>query len=144
MKIFLKVLEKLKKPSGYSNPEELDPLFCRYNKGWNDAIAKVEELISSYNVSDMWIPVSEKLPEDGVPVNITWINKNPMPCYEQIKDVPFSATAIYYKGSWYWFSTGCIGYCETYGENTQDLVWDGIDITHWMPLPEPYKEKKHE
>ena len=43
----LKSLEKLKKPSTHSNPEEADPLFCRYNKGWNDAIEKVEKLFTT-------------------------------------------------------------------------------------------------
>lgn len=47
MEHFLKALEKLKKPSIHSNPEEVDPLFCRYNKGWNDAIEKVEKLLST-------------------------------------------------------------------------------------------------
>lgn len=46
------VLEKLKKPSTRSNPEDVDPLFCRYNKGWNDAIEKVEKLICSSSLSD--------------------------------------------------------------------------------------------
>lgn len=67
MKVFLKVLSKLKKPSTHSNPEDVDPLFCRYNKGWNDAIEKVEKLINSYSLSDMWIPVGVKLPPEPKP-----------------------------------------------------------------------------
>ena len=47
MEYFLKALEKLKKPSTRSNPEDVDPLFCRYNKGWNDAIEKVEKLFAT-------------------------------------------------------------------------------------------------
>lgn len=35
MEHFLESLKKLKKPSVHSNPEDVDPLFCRYNKGWN-------------------------------------------------------------------------------------------------------------
>lgn len=66
MKVFLKVLEKLKKQPMCNNPAESD-LICKYNKGWNDAIEKVEELISSYNVSDMWIPVDVKLPPEPKP-----------------------------------------------------------------------------
>lgn len=113
MKIFLKILEKLKKPSGYSNPEELDPLFCRYNKGWNDAIAKVEKLLCSYNVSNMWIPVSERLPEDG-----TYIATLAGELIGQVK--PF---------------TGMCG--------IENGKWDDEDcVIAWMPLPEPYKEKK--
>lgn len=46
MEHFLESLKKLKKPSTHSNPEDVDPLFCRYNKGWNDAIEKVEKLFS--------------------------------------------------------------------------------------------------
>ena len=67
MEHFLKSLEKLKKPLTHSNPEDIDPLFCRYNKGWNDAIEKVEKLINSYSLSDMWIPVDVKLPPEPKP-----------------------------------------------------------------------------
>lgn len=55
MKIFLKALDKLKK----SEPSEQE---CKYDKGWNDAIKKVEELICSYSSADMWIPTDAKLP----------------------------------------------------------------------------------
>lgn len=48
MKIFLKVLEKLKKKEA-GNPY----LDCRYDKGWNAAIKKIEGIIASYNISDM-------------------------------------------------------------------------------------------
>lgn len=57
MKIFLKVLDKLKK----SEPSEQE---CKYDKGWNDAIKKVEELICSYSSADMWIPTDLKLPPE--------------------------------------------------------------------------------
>lgn len=57
MKIFLKTLDKLKKPE----PSEQE---CKYDKGWNDAIKKVEELICSYSLSDAWIPVNAKLPPE--------------------------------------------------------------------------------
>ena len=57
MKIFLKTLDKLKKPK----PSEQE---CKYDKGWNDAIKKVEELICSYSPADMWIPTNVKLPPE--------------------------------------------------------------------------------
>ena len=57
MKIFLKTLDKLKK----SEPSEQK---CKYDKGWNDAIKKVEELICSYSPADMWIPTEVKLPPE--------------------------------------------------------------------------------
>ena len=54
-----------------------------------------------------WIPVSERLPEELEPVNITWINHNPESYYADIKDKPFTATGVYFNGQWYWWSTLC-------------------------------------
>lgn len=87
-----------------------------------------------------WIPCSERLPEDLVLVNVVWVNRDPPTYYEKIKDVPISGTACRYKGNWYWDSPACIDQLAETGENKFDLVDDGIDITHWMPLPEPPEE----
>lgn len=121
MEHFLESLKKLKKPSTHSNPEKVDPLFCRYNKGWNDAIVKVEELITSYNVSDMWIPVSERLPEKH-------------------KDVIATTKYDGFMGMYgTWLKTAFI---DDYGEWNGECI--GGKVIAWMPLPEPYKEKEHE
>lgn len=37
--------------------------------------------ITALQNQPVWIPVSERLPEDYVPVNITWVNHNPDPYY---------------------------------------------------------------
>lgn len=88
-----------------------------------------------------WIPVSERLPEECMPVNIVWIKRNPETYYSKIKDVPFSATGIYYNGNWYWYSFTCVDYLVEYGKCEWDLIDKTIDITHWQPLPRPpYKE----
>lgn len=87
-----------------------------------------------------WIPCSERLPEDLVLVNVVWVNRDPPTYYEKIKDVPISGTACRYKGNWYWDSPACIDQLAETGENKFDLVDDGIDITHWMPIPEPPEE----
>lgn len=124
MEHFLESLKKLKKPSTHSNPEDIDPLFCRYNKGWNDAIVKVEELISSYNVSDMWIPVDMKLPPE------------PKPNHSFKGDIYLIATekgTIPFRAMWN-------------GEYFTD-GFEKLKVIAWMPLPampEPYKENKHE
>ena len=122
MKVFLKVLEKLKKQPMCNNPAESD-LICKYNKGWNDAIEKVEELISSYNVSDMWIPVDVKLPPEPKP-NHTF--KGDIYLIASKKGtVPFRAV---WNGEY--FSDG----------------FEKLEVIAWMPLPampEPYKENKH-
>ena len=86
-----------------------------------------------------WILVSEKLPEDLEPVNITWVNHNPESYYADIKDKPFTATGVYYNGQWYWYSTLCTDILKAYGHNHDDIIDDDIEITAWMPLPKGYQ-----
>nr|DAM32910.1 MAG TPA: Protein of unknown function (DUF551) [Bacteriophage sp.] len=102
------------------------------------------EQVEEHGRYGKWIPVSERPPEELVPVNVTWINRNPEPYYAEIKDVPFACTAVYYNGKWYWWSSVCTDYLEEYGEYSIDLVDEGIDIVAWMPLPEPYRESKED
>ena len=85
-----------------------------------------------------WIPVSERLPEDLSEVNVTWVNHNPELYYESIKDKPFTATAVYYNGEWYWYSATCVDYLEEYGRCDWNKIDEAIEIIAWMPLPEPY------
>lgn len=87
-----------------------------------------------------WIPCSERLPENMEPVNITWVNRDPVPYYMHIKDKPFTATGIYFKGKWYWWSSTCDDILCEYGQNEIDEVVDGIEIVAWMPMPKPYEE----
>lgn len=96
--------------------------------------------IAALQNQPVWIPVSERFPWDCVPVNVTWINRKPEPYYGHIKDVPFTATAIYYNRNWYWWSSTCVDYLKEYGKCEWDLVDKDIDIVAWMPLPEPYRE----
>ena len=97
--------------------------------------------ITALQNQSVWIPVSERLPEELVPVNVTWINRNPESYYAKIKDVPFSATAVYYNSKWYWYSSTCVDYLSEYGENDFDLVDKDIDVIAWQPLPQPYQPK---
>ena len=91
-----------------------------------------------------WIPVTERLPEERVLVNVVWVNRAPEPYYEKIKDVPFSGTACFYGGRWYWDSPVLLDYLAEYGKDEFDLVDVAVEITHWMPLPEPPEEEPHE
>ena len=86
-----------------------------------------------------WIPVTERLPENNDPVNVTSVNHNPEVYYMDIKDKPFTATAHYHRGHWYWYSSVTQDNLDEYGTWTPDLVDKDVEITAWMPLPEPFK-----
>ena len=86
-----------------------------------------------------WIPASVRLPKELEPVNVVWVNHNPEPYYQEMKDVPQKATAVYYREKWYWWPCVCEDFLAEYGRNEPDLVDSDIEITHWMPLPEPPK-----
>ena len=86
-----------------------------------------------------WIPCSERPPKELEPVNVVWVNHRPEPYYGKIKDVPQKATAVYYREKWYWWSCVCEDLLAEYGRNEMDHVDDDIEITHWLPMPEPPK-----
>ena len=91
-----------------------------------------------------WIPVTKRLPENGFPVNIVWLNHQPESYYSIVKDKPFVATGIYRNGAWYWWSATTEDYLNEYGECEWDKVDPSIEITYWMPIPEPPKEEDDE
>lgn len=93
---------------------------------------------------ERWIPCSERLPEDLEEVNVTWVNHNPEPYYNFAKDKPFTATAVYHKEKWYWYSSTCADWLAEYGRNPNQEIDDDIEIIAWMPLPEPYEEHSME
>ena len=102
------------------------------------------EQLPSAQPEQRWIPCSERLPENNDPVNVTWVNHNPEVYYADIKDKPFTATAHYHNGRWYWFSSVTQDYLNEYDVWTPDLVDKDVEITAWMPLPEPYREERKE
>ena len=109
----------------------------------SDVLEMIEQLKDDLEQDEKengWIPVSERLPEDCVSVNITWVNHKPESYYISIKDVPFTATGMLYDGKWFWYSTVCEDYLREFGRNDMDEVDENIMVIAWKPLPEPYKE----
>ena len=105
-----------------------------------DLIERDQKEIAELREKQQWIPVAERLPEELVCVNVVWVNRAPAPYYEKIKGVPFSGTACFFGERWYWDSPVVLDMLSEYGKDDFDLVDDAVDITHWMPLPEPPKE----
>ena len=107
-----------------------------------DACVEIRHIIEEQPRVGEWVPCSLMLPEELVPVNVTWVNRKPASYYEHIKDKPFTATAIHYKGEWYWWSAVCEDLLSETGHNVVDLVHPSIEIVAWQTLPEPYKESE--
>lgn len=117
------------------SPKEMavldDILFRCWQMGWLDKYGDKK--------ADGWIPVSERLPDELVAVNVTWINRCPQNYYMHIKDKPFTDTAVLYRGEWYWWDNTIIDYLSEYGAYVFETVDKSIDILAWMALPEPWK-----
>ena len=109
-----------------------------------DKAAETIERLTAENAAlrekQRWIPVTERPPEERTLVNVVWVNREPEPYYKKIKGVPFSDTACFYRGRWYWDSPVVLDLLAEYGEDEIDLVDEEVEITHWMPLPEAPKE----
>ena len=120
--------------------EKLHPIVSPEN--WN-VYSELHDMISGLSAQpeQRWIPVSEKLPDELAEVNITWINTDPEPYYDFVKDKSNTGTGVYYKGRWYWSSAVCVDYLGEYGFSPNDEMDDAINVVSWMPLPEPYKEE---
>jgi len=116
--------------------------FCKSKEAVDNTQAIIDTL-EQIEQEPRWIPVNERLPENLQTVNVTWQNHEPEPYYHDIKDRSFVATAVYYKG-WYWYSTTCADYLGEYGRNDVDKIDEAIEIIAWTPLPEPYKAESED
>ena len=112
-----------------NRPTERDSLIVAVRKAF-DAMQTAEP---------HWIPVEQALPENNDPVNVTYVNHNPENYYAEVKDKPYTATAHFHKGQWYWYSCTTQDLLDEYGTWIPDLIDKDVEILAWMPLPEPYK-----
>lgn len=83
------------------------------------AVNAMRELIKP-SKPQRWIPVTEALPRDDEEVIVT--------CLDDSGDTPYSYTTVawHYKGMWVCDNMRC------------------PFVTAWMPLPEPYAERKED
>ena len=121
-----------------NRPTERDSLIVAVQKAF-DVLEQADTNCSE--IPNNWIPCSERLPDDLAEVNVTWVNHNPEPYYDFVKNKPCTGSAVYYKGDWYWYSSVCVDVLAEYGKNEIDEIDDAIEITAWMPLPEAYQER---
>lgn len=109
----------------------------------NDFFRMVEEQ-PTVEAEPKWIPVTERLPEENTAVNITWVNHSPVSYYQHIKDKPQTATGVYYRGKWYWWSAVVQDILAEYGKWEPDEMDVAIEVTHWMPIPKPPKKREED
>lgn len=110
----------------------------------NENVEILKELVEKQSKIGNWVTCNQKLPENLQEVVVTFINKRPPMYYESIRNVPMVAFAIYYKDEWYWWASTVGDLLAEYGKCESELIDKDIEITAWMPLPEPYKRIKNE
>ena len=93
----------------------------------NDELA--DHLLANGVTVNRWIPVAERLPKIGVPVLVTYFNA--------IDGTPQGdgvAVQLFGENCWYWWEG-----------SVEDCDWEvRVEITHWMPLPEPPSDEDAE
>lgn len=116
MQILINIMDKIKK--------EISPTSSLYDRGWNDALEKAKELLTSYNPVVAWIPTELMLPpEPDEDVDI-----EELPEYTvTIKGAEWP-TSLRYAGNGEWIDIG---------------VGGGIyyKVSAWMPMPKAYKDE---
>ena len=116
--------------------EFLDTVFALAPNEANKIMDAFDEYVESNEPH--WIPCSAGLPKTNDPVNVTWVNHNPEVYYMDIKDKPYTATAIYFRGKWFWYSSTTEDVLMVYGRCDFEEFDEAIKVLAWMPLPEPW------
>lgn len=95
-----------------------------YKAGWNDCNIDWSERIEAQPQVGGWIPVTEKLPENGCGVLVTVNGKHNNIIFVNALEI------AEYRNTEGWIIEGY-------------LDWLDPDVTAWQPLPEPYKGGKN-
>lgn len=100
----------------------------------NDFKAQVYMIIQSMEISEKWIPCSERLPEltihENEPFIGEWDNSEPVLIYHKDNKYEYPYLIAQYTNG---FENNEVGWTEMEEAN------DVIDVIAWMPLPEPWK-----
>lgn len=86
----------------------------------------------------LWIPCSERLPEEAYPVVVTWKNDDPASYYQYILGKHYTGVAHFKNGKWFWYSSVTEDVLMEYGRCDSEEFDEAIHVLAWMPLPEPY------
>ena len=97
----------------------------RIRQGGDDAIAAVGELMPR------WIPVSERMPEEGE--RVLFYNGN---CKEAYARKPHIGVCID-DGPTGTKELRIVDLLLRQVTPNRDKTWPDVEATHWMPLPEP-------
>ena len=90
-----------------------------------EGMIKAQDIVLAQPQVGGWIPVTEKLPENGCGVLVTVNGKHNNIIFVNALEI------AEYRNTEGWIIEGY-------------LDWLDPDVTAWMPLPEPYKESKEE
>ena len=115
MKELEKILEEIEAEHSYKVPGNYDS-YSQYNEAWSDAIYRVRARLKEFfqeKDNDGWIPVEERLPEDGT----------------------YLCTLA---GELCGIEEPFTGMC-----GIENGIWDEPDcVIAWRPLPEPYHPER--
>lgn len=102
----------------------------RFNPHWDELVNEeywkelMEMAITALQNQPVWIPVSERLPEESYGCFVTVMDYEPysMQNYENIYPKP----------------VGCVG--ESWYDSDGQMI--PLEVLAWMPMPEPYRESE--
>ena len=89
-----------------------------------------------------WISVEERLPEGEDPVLIL-VKETEHYGLNKDKSKVYHCQYLAYWDDEEWYTTWCNG-CRKISDTANEPNADDYEVTHWMPLPEPPEEEKHE